>query len=156
MSDIHVCSDFNYCLYIISHIWDQGAIENLGRNLILSHQFEELGKDNSRYLTFHNGGNFNIGCNPRGLALKIVAQRLFPSDKFMGVFWGLRQVNALRGVFGGDGVKRVVCRWRWECFGCFIEGGAFWGVLIPSYLHTIIRWFMGVLMTITVSQLYFG
>ena len=28
MSDIHVCSDFNYCLYIISHIWDQGAIEN--------------------------------------------------------------------------------------------------------------------------------
>ena len=24
--------------------------------------------------------------NPRGLALKIKAQRLFPSDKFMGVF----------------------------------------------------------------------
>ena len=25
--------------------------------------FRTLGKDNSRYLTFHNGGNFNIGCN---------------------------------------------------------------------------------------------
>ena len=47
---------------------------------------------------------------PRGLASKIKAQRLFPSDKFMGVFSGSRQVNALRGVCGGDGVKRVVCR----------------------------------------------
>ena len=47
---------------------------------------------------------------PRGLALKIKAQRLFPSDKFMGVFSGSRQVNALRDVCGSDGVKRVVCR----------------------------------------------
>ena len=36
--------------------------------------------------------------SPRGLALKIKAQRLFPSDKLMGVFSGSRQVNALRGV----------------------------------------------------------
>ena len=47
---------------------------------------------------------------PRGLASKIKAQRLFPSDKFMGVFSGSRQVNALRGVCGINGVKRVVCR----------------------------------------------
>ena len=25
--------------------------------------YRTIGKDNSRYLTFHNGGNFNIGCN---------------------------------------------------------------------------------------------
>ena len=37
-------------------------------------------------------------------------------------FSGLRQVNKL-----SDGVKRVVFRYRWECFGCFIEEGAFWG-----------------------------
>ena len=48
--------------------------------------------------------------NPRGLALKIKAYRLFPSDKFMGVFSGFQQVNALRGVCGSDGVNRVV--WR--------------------------------------------
>ena len=31
------------------------------------------------------------------------------TDKFMGVFFsGSRQVNALRGVCGGDGMKRVV------------------------------------------------
>ena len=47
---------------------------------------------------------------PRGLALKIKAQRLFPTDKFMGVFSGSRQVNALRGVCGSDGVKKVI--WR--------------------------------------------
>ena len=35
---------------------------------------------------------------PRGLASKIKAQRLFPSDKFKGVFSGSRQVNALRVV----------------------------------------------------------
>ena len=64
---------------------------------------------------------------PRGLALKIKAQRLFPSDKFMGVFSGSRQVNALRGVCGSNGGKRVVCRQRWEVFGCCIEEGAFWG-----------------------------
>ena len=68
-----------------------------------------------------------MGYTPRGLALKIKAQRLFPSDKFMGVFSGSRQVNALRGVYGSDGVKRVVCTLRWECFGCYIEEGAFWG-----------------------------
>ena len=39
--------------------------------------------------------------------------------------------------------------------GCFIEGGAFWGVSYYSYLHTI-RWFMGVSMTMTISKLYFG
>ena len=44
------------------------------------------------------------------LALKIKAQRLSPSDKFMGVFSGSRQVNALRGVCETGGVKRVVCR----------------------------------------------
>ena len=43
---------------------------------------------------------------PRGLALRIKAQRLFPSDKFLGVFSGSRQVN----VCGSDGVKRVACR----------------------------------------------
>ena len=37
-------------------------------------------------------------------------------------FSGLRQVNVLRGVCGHDGVKRVVCRYRWECFGCFLGG----------------------------------
>ena len=42
-------------------------------------------------------------------------------------FPGLRQVDALSGVCGGDGVKRVDCRYRWECFGCFTEEGAFWG-----------------------------
>ena len=26
-------------------------------------RYRIIGKDNSRYLTFHNGGNFNIGCN---------------------------------------------------------------------------------------------
>ena len=31
-----------------------------------------------------------------GLAVKIKAQTLFPSDKFMSVFRGLRQVNILR------------------------------------------------------------
>ena len=54
---------------------------------------------------------------PRGLGLKIKAQRLFPSDKFMGVFSGSRQVNALRGVCGSDGVKRVVCRLRGSFLG---------------------------------------
>ena len=44
---------------------------------------------------------------PRSLALKIKAQRLFPSDKLMGVFSGSKQVSALRGVCGSDGVKRV-------------------------------------------------
>ena len=46
-------------------------------------------------------------------------QGIFSLDKFVGVFPGLQQVNALRGVCGGDGVKRVVCRYGWECFGCF-------------------------------------
>ena len=78
--------------------------------------------------------------NPRGSALKMKALRLFPSEKFTGVFSGLRQVNKL-----SDGVKRVVFRYRWECFGCFIEEGAFFwgvgrGVLVCWYL-----WFMGVL-----------
>ena len=72
--------------------------------------------------------------------MKIRAQRLFPSDKFIGVFSGLRQVSALRGVCGGDGVKRVVCSERWECDGCLIEEGDFWGII--SFLFT---WFMGVL-----------
>ena len=55
--------------------------------------------------------NLNNGLgHPRGLALKIKAQRLFPSDKFMGVTLGCRQVNALRGVCGINGVKRAVCR----------------------------------------------
>ena len=47
---------------------------------------------------------------PRGLGLKIKAERLFPLDKFMSVFSGSRQVNTSRGVYGSDGVKRVVCR----------------------------------------------
>ena len=83
-------------------------------------------------------------CHSRSLASKIKAQRLFPSDKFMDVIYGLRQVNLLRGVCDYDGVKRVVCRYRWECFGCFIEEGAFWGVLFNSYSFTI-RWFLSVL-----------
>ena len=49
-----------------------------------------------------------VGTNPRGLALKIKAHRLFPSDTFMGVFLGSKHVNAKRGVFGDEGVKRVV------------------------------------------------
>ena len=53
--------------------------------------------------------NVSYTC-PRGLALKIKAQRLFSSDKSMGVFPSSRQVNAIRGVCGGDSVKRVVCR----------------------------------------------
>ena len=53
--------------------------------------------------------------SPRGLALKINAQRLFPSDKFMGVFFRLP--------YGSDGVNRVV--YRLEFFGCYIEEGAF-------------------------------
>ena len=77
------------------------------------------------------------------LAPKIKAQRLIPSDKFRGVFWGSRQVNTLRGFCGGDGAKWVLCRLRWECFGCFIEEGALWGVIFHSYLLTIKR-FMGV------------
>ena len=32
--------------------------------------------------------------------------RLFPSDKFLDVFLGSRQVDALRGVWRGDGVER--------------------------------------------------
>ena len=67
--------------------------------------------------------------------MKTKTQRLFPSDKFMCVFSGSRQVNALRDVCGGDGVKRVVCRYRWECFECLIEEGAFWG-LLNFYLLT--------------------
>ena len=76
--------------------------------------------------------------------MKTKAQRLFPSDKFMGVFFRLVTSRRIGGVCGGDGVKRVVCRYRWECFGCFIEEGAFWGVLFHSYLLTI-RWFLSVL-----------
>ena len=53
-----------------------------------------------------------LAYNPRGLDLSNKAQRLFPSDKFMGVFFsGSRQVNALKGVCGSDGVKRVACRY---------------------------------------------
>ena len=37
-------------------------------------------------------------------------------------------------------MKRVVCRERWECDGCLIEEGDFWGII--SFLFT---WFMGVL-----------
>ena len=84
-------------------------------------------------------------CYPRGLALKIKAQRLFPTDKFMGVFSGSRQVNALRGVCASNGVKRVVCRQRWEVFGCCIEEGAFWGyyfILFDYYkvVYGCIEW----------------
>ena len=46
--------------------------------------------------------------SPRGLALKTKAQLLFPSHKFLGIFSGSKQVNAIRGVCGGDCVKRVV------------------------------------------------
>ena len=67
--------------------------------------------------------------NPRGSALKMKALRLFPSEKFTGVFSGLRQVNKL-----SDGVKRVVFRYRWECFGCFIQEGDVWGSTIPFIL----------------------
>ena len=58
---------------------------------------------------------------PRGLASKVKAQRLFPSDKFFWCFCSsLRQVNALRGDCGGDGVKR----------GRFVgSGGSVLGVL---------------------------
>ena len=51
-----------------------------------------------------------LGFSPKGLTSKIKAERLFPSDKFMGVYSGSRQDNALRGVCGIYGVKRVVCR----------------------------------------------
>ena len=43
--------------------------------------------------------------SPRGLALKIKPQRLFPSHKFLGIFSGLN-VNAIRGVCGGDYVNK--------------------------------------------------
>ena len=47
---------------------------------------------------------------------------------------GLWQVNALRGVSCGDGVKRVVCKEKWECFWCIIVVGPFLGYfLIPNY-----------------------
>ena len=56
--------------------------------------------------------------SPTGLASKIKAQMLFPSDKFMGVFFsGSLQVNGSRDVGGIGGVKRVVCRIRLEFFG---------------------------------------
>ena len=50
------------------------------------------------------------------------------------------------GVRGGDGVRRVVCRYRYECFGRFIEEGNFLGgrILFHSYSFTMRR-FMGVL-----------
>ena len=48
-------------------------------------------------------------------------------------FSGSRQVNALRGVCGINGVKRVV----------FIEEGAFWGII--SVLLVTVGWFMGIL-----------
>ena len=61
--------------------------------------------------------------NPRGSALKMKALRLYPSEKFTGVFSGLRQVNKL-----SDGVKWGVVRCGVEWFGCFIEEGVFfWG-----------------------------
>ena len=40
--------------------------------------------------------------SPRGLAMKIKAHN------FLGIFSGSKQVNAIRGVCGGDCVKRVV------------------------------------------------
>ena len=47
------------------------------------------------------------------------------------------------GVYGGDGVNRGVSRYRWECFGSFIEEGAFGGYY---FIHIyLLRWFMGVL-----------
>ena len=53
--------------------------------------------------------------NPRVWLLKIKAQRILLSDKFMGVcFSGLRQVNTLMGVCGGDGVKRVFLK-HYDC-----------------------------------------
>ena len=92
--------------------------------------------------------------NSRGFGFENKAQRLFPSDKFMGGFWGLQQVNALRGVFGGDGVKRVVCRYRWVCFGCLLKGVLSGGYhLIPIYKLQVIYGFIDDHET---SQLYFG
>ena len=57
----------------------------------------------------------------------------------MGVFFQAcdKSTHYLMGVYGGDGVNMGVCRYRWECFGSFIEEGAFWGVvLFHSYLFT--------------------
>ena len=70
--------------------------------------------------------------------MKIKAQRLFPSDKFIGAF-GSQQVNASKGVCGSGGVKRVVCRLRWEFFGCYIEESAFWGYyFIPIDYYEVV------------------
>ena len=80
---------------------------------------------------------------PRGLALKIKAQRLFPSDEFMGVYF----------LTLADGVKMVVCKYRWECFGCFTGDCDFWGYyFIHIYLlygGLCVYW-----RTVNMSQLY--
>ena len=65
--------------------------------------------------------------DPQGFGFENKGTEALSFRQFMGVFSGSRQVNALRGVYGSDGVKRVVCTLRWECFGCYIEEGAFWG-----------------------------
>ena len=39
-------------------VWSDGNIEGTTQTVC-----RIIGKDNSRYLTFYNGGNFNIGCN---------------------------------------------------------------------------------------------
>ena len=62
---------------------------------------------------------------PRGLALKIKAQRLFPSDEFMGVYFFTLV----------DGVKMVVCKYRWECFGCFTGDCDFWGTILFIFIY---------------------
>ena len=68
---------------------------------------------------------------PRGSASKIKAQKFFPSDKFMGVFSGFRQVNALRGVCGSDGVERVEV--KVGVFWVLYRRGCFLGVSFHSY-----------------------
>ena len=44
--DCHVTCMFNDII--------EGTTQTIGRM---------IGKDSSRYLTFHNGGNLNLGCN---------------------------------------------------------------------------------------------
>ena len=40
-------------------------------------------------------------------------------------------------------MKSVVCRKKWEFFGCYMEESVFGGII--SFLLITIRWFMGLL-----------
>ena len=62
-----------------------------------------------------------VGSKPQGFSFENKGTEALSFRQVYRYFLGSLQVNALRGVCGSDGVKRVVCRLRCEVFGCYIK-----------------------------------